>query len=170
MSKIVKMNVSRFPKPCQNPLQNVSETKSRKYEDVCRFVAYFCIFSQELTLKIHAPRQCFASFFHQTRKFTFCIRFWAHETYQKLIENAARTTKKSTSKTACIVTSAFWHFGLDFERSWASKSVARSARRVKPHLFHACVDMLHEHGLWEARTFQNGGRNEPCCSHLNTYF
>ena len=50
-------------------------------------------------------------------------RFWyaflIKKTYQKPIQNEARTLQKSMSKTCCFLTSIFEAFGLDFGASWA---------------------------------------------------
>ena len=47
--------------------------------------------------------------------------FGPQKTIQKPLENRARATQKSISKTCCFLTSIFSRFGLDFGASWASK-------------------------------------------------
>ena len=47
--------------------------------------------------------------------------FWIQKTYQKPIQNDARTLKKSMLKTYWFFTSIFSRLGLDLGASWASK-------------------------------------------------
>ena len=50
----------------------------------------------------------------------FLHGFGIQKTIQKPLENHARATQKSISKTCCFLISIFSHFGFDFGGSWAS--------------------------------------------------
>ena len=62
-------------------------------------------------------------------------------------------------KTCCFSTSIFSGFGLDFKRSWASKSAALLAAPgvLDPTAFYACINILH--------FLTRGGQGVPRPSH-----
>ena len=57
--------------------------------------------------------------------------FWLQKTSQKPFQNEAETTKKSSLKTTCFLTSIFSRLGFDFGVSWASKLEPSWPKNVK---------------------------------------